>query len=324
MAKPKVAFYWAASCGGCEISILEIHEKLLEVADKVEIVFWPVAIDTKYKDVEAMADGEIDVTFFNGAIRTSENEHLAKLLRRKSKILIAFGSCANEGCIPGLANLFTKESLMNRVYKETPSTDNPAGTFPQTETQVPEGTLTIPVLWDRVSTLADVVDVDYFVPGCSPAPKQVAAMFDAILSGNLPPKGSVIAGNEQALCEECKRERHDKKIRKFVRRYDVIDDGKTCLMEQGVICAGVATRGGCGALCINANMPCRGCYGPPPNVEDQGIALLSAVASMVDSNDPEEIDKILSEIPDPTGLFWRFSLSQSSLFKAKNGAAASP
>ena len=67
--KPKFAFYWAASCGGCEIAVLDIDEKILDVANNAEILFWPVAMDYKYKDVEAMKDNHIDVCFFNGAIR---------------------------------------------------------------------------------------------------------------------------------------------------------------------------------------------------------------------------------------------------------------
>ena len=107
--KLKIAFYWAASCGGCEIAVLDINEKILDVVALADIVFWPVAIDVKYKDVEAMPDKYVDITFFNGSIRNSEQEHMAKLLRQKSKTLVAFGSCAHEGCVPGLANLTNKE-----------------------------------------------------------------------------------------------------------------------------------------------------------------------------------------------------------------------
>jgi len=88
MEKLKFAFYWAASCGGCEIAVLDINEKILDVVAIADIVFWPVALDYKYKDVEAMPDKSIDICFFNGAIRTEENEHMAKLLRQKSKILV--------------------------------------------------------------------------------------------------------------------------------------------------------------------------------------------------------------------------------------------
>src|SRR5512136_1932774 len=123
-SKPKFAMYWAASCGGCEIATLNIHEKILDVDANFDVVFWPVAMDAKYKDVEAMADGEITLCLFNGAIRNDENEHMAHLLRRKAKILVAFGSCANEGCMPALANLSNLKDVFAAAY-QTPSTENP-------------------------------------------------------------------------------------------------------------------------------------------------------------------------------------------------------
>ncbi|HYB67671.1 MAG TPA: F420-nonreducing hydrogenase, partial [Candidatus Acidoferrales bacterium] len=104
MTKPRIAFNWASSCGGCEIAVLELGTKLVELNDKIDIVFWPVALDFKYSDLESMSDKNIDVTFFNGAIQTSENLHLAQLLRAKSKLLVAFGACAIMGGIPALAN----------------------------------------------------------------------------------------------------------------------------------------------------------------------------------------------------------------------------
>jgi len=84
MAKPKVAFYWCASCGGCEEAVVDLAEKILDVVAAVDIILWPVALDFKYKDIEAMDDGSIAVSFINGAIRTEEQEHIAKLLRQKS------------------------------------------------------------------------------------------------------------------------------------------------------------------------------------------------------------------------------------------------
>ena len=95
--KGKLALYWAASCGGCEIAVLGIQEKILDVVAAVDIVLWPVALDFKYRDVEALADGEIAVSFINGAIRTEEQEKIAKLLRRKSGLGVAFGACAISG-----------------------------------------------------------------------------------------------------------------------------------------------------------------------------------------------------------------------------------
>ena len=144
MAKPKLALYWAASCGGCEIAVLDIQEKILDVASAFDIVFWPVALDFKRADVEALADGELAAAFLNGAIRTSEQQEMVELLRRKAAAVVAFGSCATSGGVPGLANLFEREAILDTVYREAPSVDNGAGTMPAQESQVPEGTLKLP------------------------------------------------------------------------------------------------------------------------------------------------------------------------------------
>jgi F420-non-reducing hydrogenase small subunit len=301
--KLKLALYWAASCGGCEIAIVELRERILDLDMAADILFWPCAMDFKYKDVKAMPDGYIDVCLFNGAIRSSENEHLAHLLRQKSQVFVAFGSCAHEGCIPGLANLFDRQSIFQRVYLETPSTDNPE--------------LTIPKLYNTVKTLSQVEDVDYFVPGCPPQAPQIWAVIETILNGQLPPKGSVIGANEKTVCDECPHNREEKHIKKFYRPHEIIPDPGRCLFDQGIICAGPATRGGCGALCPNVNMPCRGCYGPPPNVIDQGAALLSAVASVVDADTEEEAAAIVGEIVDPIGTFYRFGLPASLLHRVR-------
>jgi len=315
--KLKLGLYWAASCGGCEIAIVELREKILDLDAAADILFWPCAMDFKVKDVEAMPDGHMDVCLFNGAIRTSENEHMAHLLRRKSKVLVAYGSCAYEGCIPGLANLFDRRTIFERAYLEVPTVDNSEGILPQTSTQVPEGEIEIPAFYNTVKTLGQVEEVDYFVPGCPPEAHQTWAVIEAILSGNLPPKGSVVGANEKTVCDDCELKREEKHIEKFYRPHEIIPDPERCLLDQGIICAGPATRGGCGALCPTVNMPCRGCYGPPPNVIDQGAALLSAVASVVDADTEEEAARIVGEIVDPVGTFYRFSLPASLLHRSK-------
>src|SRR5512138_2421397 len=103
--KLKVAMYWASSCGGCDISLLEIGPHLLQLIDIADIVFWPCAADFKHAHVASYPDGYIDVCLFNGAIRSSEHEEVARLLRAKSRTLVAYGACASEGGIPALANL---------------------------------------------------------------------------------------------------------------------------------------------------------------------------------------------------------------------------
>jgi len=313
MAKLKVALYWAASCGGCEIAQLQIGDKILKLAEAADIVFWPVAIDVKYKDVEAMPDKSIDACLFNGAIRNSEQEHVAKMLREKSKVLIAYGACAYEGGIPGLANFYNKDMIFDRAYIETQSTDNKEKVFPQTSYKVPEGELTIPVFYETVKTLRQTVDVDYVIPGCPPEEKTTWMALEALIEGKLPPKGTVITHNSRAVCDDCERKRDVKKITKLYRNYEIIPEPEVCLLEQGLLCQGISTRGGCDAPCPKANMPCTGCYGPVEGIIDQGAHFLGALASVIDSNDPEEIQKIIDDIPDPAGSFYRYSLPDSLL-----------
>jgi F420-non-reducing hydrogenase small subunit len=318
--KPKLAFYWAASCGGCEITITELGMRLVAVGELVDIVFWPCLMDFKYSDVEAMEDGEIDISFFNGAVRTSENEHLARLLRQKSKVLVAFGSCAYEGCIPALANMNDRESILERVYTTAPSVDEDSrGTIPTPRSQVPEGEILVPTFYDQVNTLAQTVDVDFFMPGCPPVVDQVWNVFQAALAGDLPPKGSIIGASEKTNCDVCPREKgtSSQRISEFKRPHEVDLDPDVCFLTQGVICCGPATRAGCGLPCLNANMPCRGCYGPPDGVTDQGTKLLSAIGALIDTDDPEKLDSILDTIVDPTGTFYRFSLADSIMSDLK-------
>jgi len=317
--KPKLAFYWAASCGGCEITVTELGMRLVEVGELVDIVFWPCVMDFKYSDVEAMDDGEIDVCLFNGAIRTSENEYLAKLLRQKSKVLVAFGSCAHEGCIPGLANFYDAESILERVYDTVPSLDGSRGTRPTPSNQVPEGEIHIPVFYDQVKTLAQTVDVDYFMPGCPPVVDQVWNVFQAILAGQLPEKGAVIGADAKTNCDVCPRNKGQSglRIKEFKRPHEVVADPELCFLAQGILCCGPATRAGCGLPCVNANMPCRGCYGPPDGVVDQGAKLLSGIAALIDTDEPDRLQDIIDTIVDPAGTFYRFSLADSILSELK-------
>ncbi len=317
-AKPKIALYWAAGCGGCEIAVLDIGERVLDLIKAAEIVFWPAAMDTKYADLEQMPDQSIEVCLFNGAIRTSENEHMARLLRAKSKVLVAFGSCATEGCIPALANLTTAEAIFERAYQETPTTDNPEGIRPQTRVTTQDGQeLTLPTFYDSVWSLPQVVRVDYFVPGCAPIGEQVWSAVAALLSGSPPPAGSVLGAGQKTVCDECDHKRQEKRIKRFYRPHEIETDATVCLLEQGLVCMGPATRAGCEAACLRVNMPCRGCYGAPPGVVDQGAHMISALGSVIDSQDPREIEEIIGQIEDPAGTFYRFGMAASLLFRAR-------
>jgi F420-non-reducing hydrogenase small subunit len=316
--KPKLAIFGAASCGGCDVAIVNIHEHIVEVAAAFDIVLWPTIMDGKYSDIEEMADGEITVTLVSGSMRTDETVHLARLLRRKSKFVVAFGSCASEGCIPGLANLSSRKDILDTAFS-TVSTDNPEGIRPIWEYQAPEGVLHLPEFEPMLRTLDQVIDVDYTIPGCPPESEQIWAALQAVVAalngtGPLPPKGAVLGAGESTVCDECARKRDVKKIEKFVRIQQVAQfDPEICLLEQGLPCNGPATRNGCGALCPAAAAPCIGCYGAAEGVVDYGARLMSAYASVVDAMTPRDIDTVLDGIVDPAGQFYRFSLAGSLL-----------
>jgi len=320
MAKPKIAIYWCASCGGCEEAVVDLAEDILNVVDAVDIILWPVALDFKYKDIEAMPDKSIAVTFINGAIRTEEQEHIAKLLRQKSNLVIAFGACAHLGGIPGLANVANRKEIFETAYKLTPTTTNLKGVYPQTVTDTPYGKLTLPEFYDTVKSLDQTIDVDYYLPGCAPPPDLIMKGVTAILEGNLPPKGAVLT-SEKALCETCQRNKTkpEKMLIKDIKRiHEVIADPEKCFLAEGIICLGPATRGGCGERCINANMACRGCFGPTKEVVDMGAKFLSSLASIIDAEKEEDIERITSAIVDPVGLFYMYALP-TSILRRKQG-----
>ncbi|HOJ59504.1 MAG TPA: oxidoreductase [bacterium] len=315
MSKPKVGFNWMASCGGCEEAVVDLDEAILDVVAAVDICFWPCAMDFKKDDLRAMADGELAVGFVNGAVRTSEEEEMAHLMRQKSKVLIAFGSCSHTGGIPGLGNLFPKEAILWNSFVESPSTENPDETIPQPETQRPEGLVTLPALQDTAKALDQVVEVDYYLPGCPPPVRLLKGALEAILTNQWPPKGSVLAP-DVAQCQECdRRETKPEKLelKELKRPHEVIADPEKCLLAQGLFCLGPVTRAGCDAACIKGNMPCTGCLGPTSRVRDYGAKALSGFASILDAKEEAEIDKLLDQIVDPEGTFYRYSLPTSML-----------
>jgi F420-non-reducing hydrogenase small subunit len=315
MAKPKIGIYWCASCGGCEEAIVDLAEDILEVLELVDIVFWPCAMDFKKADVLAMPDKSIVATFLNGAIRTTEQEEMAHLLRQKSQYLIAYGACSHLGGIPGLANQFSREQILQFCYQDSPTTVNEEKTRPQLH-HVDQGRdLTLPELHQLVRALDQVVEVDYYIPGCPPTPKLTEAAISALLAGKLPPKGTVLAP-DVALCDECPLKLSkpaDLSFKEFKRPHQFVPDPETCLLAQGLICMGPATRAGCEALCIKGGMPCTGCFGPPTRVRDQGAKILSSLCANMSAKKETEIDQALAGIPDPVGTFYRYGLPKSML-----------
>ena len=293
----RLAEEWFAICGGCEVTILDIGEPLLDLLAKVQIVHMPVLMDHKlYGQTGEKAEMEIpeaEIGLVSGGIRSDEHKHLAQEMRRKCKTLIALGSCACYGGIPALANLCSTEELLTKVYRESVTTDKNG--FPHEE---------IPVLTDRVYALSEVVKVDLMLPGCPTTPEMVAGALTALLEGRPFPLST------KSVCDECPTIREKKAVSALRRRLEPPEftpgaplNQMRCFIEQGFLCNGPATRSGCGGSdgtprCIRAYMPCEGCFGPLSEKANPMVDMMGALSSV--GLDPKQIS-------DRAASFNRFS-----------------
>ena len=316
-SKLKLAIGLGATCSGCDITIIDLAEKLTDLLNAAEVVFWPTASDQKLEELQRLPERSIDLCFYHGSIANEENKEIAELLRKRSKTMIAFGACACHGGVPGLANLTTTKEILTTVYERTPSTQNPSSTHPREETTMNEYSLHLPKKFDTVQCLRDCVNVDYSLPGCPPEVPLLEKAIEAILTGKLPEKGATLAPN-RILCDECPRERQDKKISRIYRIQQTVPDQEKCLLDQGLICLGPSTRMGCGAKCVKVNMPCRGCMGPTSKTIDQGAKMVASLGSILgiegeEQMSDEQVKQLVDQVKDPLGTFYMFTLPVSIL-----------
>ena len=196
----RLAEEWFAICGGCEVTILDIGEPLLDVLKQVEIVHMPVLMDHKlFGQTGEGTEMEIpaaDVGLISGGIRSEEHKKLAQEMRKKCKILISLGSCACFGGVPALANQFSTAELLEKVYRDSVTTEKNGLPFEE-----------IPALTDRVYAVHEVVKVDAYLPGCPTTPEMVTAALVALIEGKpLPVLPS------KSVCDECPTKREKKAV----------------------------------------------------------------------------------------------------------------
>ncbi|MGO9386793.1 MAG: F420-nonreducing hydrogenase [Methanobacterium sp.] len=232
-----------ASCAGCEISILDLHEEILQLLDKAEIVYAPILMDSK-----ELPDS-VDIAIVSGSVRNIENKKKLEELREKSKILIAYGTCACYGGITGMADLYTPEEVTSRTYSDNPSTES---------AELPSEV--VPKLLPIVHPAGDIADVDGYIPGCPPKERLVGDILIPLVNDKAPevPKKSV--------CADCQRHMEHVKFDKILRRVEGDPDPEICFLSQGYVCLGSVTLGRCGALCTAAGVACHGCGGPSLDV----------------------------------------------------------
>ncbi|MBC8401650.1 MAG: methyl viologen-reducing hydrogenase [Candidatus Marinimicrobia bacterium] len=278
----KVAEEWLNICGGCEIAILDLGEKLLDVLPSLEFVHMPVLMDHKYfgqtGELDELEIPEADVGMISGGIRNEKEKHVAEEMRKKCGTLIALGSCACFGGIPALANMYKLEELYDKVYRDSKTTES---------ADTPSDGL--PPLTDRVYALSEVVEVDLQIPGCPMNPVIILEALSALLEGKpfeLP---------ERSVCDDCPTKREEKSdvgLKRPLQDAEFIPadySSMRCLNEQGILCLGPVTRSGCGKQfngeeivprCIKGYMPCRGCFGPIRESANPLIDMMTALSSI--------------------------------------------
>ena len=317
--KPKLAILYGSVCGGCDVSLVNVGEPLADLLTNFDVIYWSIALDGKLRTLEKLE--RIDVAIYMGPIRTEHNVKLAELIKEKADLVVAYGTCAVYGGIPGLGTLIKPSSLLETMKSTITTT-------PETEKVVKdlkkEG-ISITPLAKYCLPLSSVVEPDILVPGCPPAVENVEKLIDILklyLKGERPSKGLMLA-EPRSLCEECPRKPKDMTklvIPNIYRLYETVPKEDKCFLEQGILCLGPITRAGCGHRCIKANMPCAGCMGPVQRIDDVGLKFLSSLASALLADKEKELGeeglaKLLDKIIDPQGLFYRYSLPKSYLTK---------
>lgn len=284
----KVAEEWLNICGGCEVTILDIGEPLLDLLPELEFVHMPVLMDHKYYgqtgEGTELEIPEADIGIVSGGVRNEKEKHVLEEMRKKSKTLISLGSCACFGGIPALANMWSLQELYDKVYRESKTTE--AADTPSEN---------LPPLLDRVYALDEIVKVDAYIPGCPTAPELIAEALTALLQGKpfeLP---------ERSVCDDCPVKREKKAGGGQIKRplesmqFDQAQpwENTRCFMEQGYLCLGPVTRAGCARSmegpegsavkvprCIAGYMPCRGCFGPIRKGANPLVDMMGAISSI--------------------------------------------
>jgi F420-non-reducing hydrogenase small subunit len=282
--KVTVGYTSLTSCTGCEIAFLDINEKILDVLSSVDLVYTPMVMD--YRKVP----DNIDLLFVEGSVSTDHDLRELLEYRKKAKNLVAVGACACFGGIPGMRNFFSAKEILDHVYPSDEDT---------VEFQGPTNLL------PKVKSVPMLVDTDFLLPGCPPLPENFLTVV-----GNYPNFNKIVLPTK-TLCAECdlKKDKLLSPIREFTslkirNPYKSTGQDDMCFLERGALCMGVATRAGCGGRCVKVNVPCRGCFGPPPQEgsEDQGAGVISAISSILPTG------RLLTK-EDIIGLVYRYSLS---------------
>lgn len=238
MAKTPVSFEWLSGCSGCELGIVDLHEKLLRVLEAIELVRLPILMDEK--DYPKAALGII-----TGALRTEHDVECAEKMRKSCDTILAFGTCAVYGGPQGSGYAHTLEQIEDTLYKHNPTT--------HTHNVPSKG---VPRPLDNVQPLDAHIKVDAYLPGCPPHAYYIFEALTAVVEGRRPEFGP------NNVCFKCNRKMVHSEVSSIRRQHEVDIDPELCFLSQGIVCLGSASLDRCLAPCPKQGVPCTGCGGP--------------------------------------------------------------
>jgi F420-non-reducing hydrogenase small subunit len=282
MMAVRVVEDWLNACSGCEISILNIGDPLLDILPQLEFQHMTALVDHKFfgqtGDKTVMEIPEADVAIVSGGVRNEEMKHELEEIRKNTGVLIALGSCACFGGVPAQANMWKNEDVFEKVFRNCPSTE------PHPDPHDPS----VPAWTPTCMAVDEVVKVDITIPGCPPHPDWIAEALMAVLSGNTDWKLP-----ERSVCDTCPVIREKKSVGGPVKRWltnmefnpEEGLDKMRCINEQGFLCLGPVTLAGCAGKdgvprCIQARTPCRGCFGPIRKGANPMVDMMGALTSV--------------------------------------------
>lgn len=173
MSKLRMATVWLDGCSGCHMSFLDMDERLLAVADKIDLVYSPL-VDAK------VFPENVDLALVEGAVSNEDDLHKLKIVRSRTRQLVALGDCAVTSNVPGMRNYFSRDELLRRAYLENASLNQ----------SIPNEM--IPRLLPKSRPVHEIVKVDLFIPGCPPHADALFAALAALLEGRLPDPGNTL------------------------------------------------------------------------------------------------------------------------------------
>jgi F420-non-reducing hydrogenase small subunit len=242
MSPVRVNAEWLSVCGGCEVAILDLHEQILDVLGAVQLQRCPVLTDIKdYPKAE--------VGLVSGAIRNEHDRHAAEQMRASCDTIIAWGTCAVYGGIPGAGIVHSRESIFEAAYSKNRTT---VGGTPPTQR--------VDALETRVVPIDEVIPVDLYLPGCPPHPAFILEALLSLVQGR-PPKT-----RQESVCARCKRTMVKTDVDRIKSNHEGDPDADQCLLSQGYVCLGSVTLDRCAAPCPNNGVTCTGCAGPTMQV----------------------------------------------------------